>query len=172
MNTQQRLVSTMPLPKELLGESFVDEEELAAKILHGVQEREGAGASHAKLKTRKRRRRNEEGPTAVKRLKEGHFDSLPTPWMTCYYNKGLLRIKRKERLVREEKYKISFDTSLQSFDGIKHRMLSNGWNLEYTSISNSTDLVVKGCIKVPSEFGHSFPEILKELKEIIADERN
>ncbi|KAH6869813.1 hypothetical protein B0T10DRAFT_593180 [Thelonectria olida] len=170
MNTQQRLVSTMPLSKELLGESFVDEEELAAKILHGVQEREGADASDTRLKTRKRRRGKEEGPT-VKRLKEGPFDSLPTPWKTCYYDKGLLRIKRKERLVREEKYKISFDTSLQSFDGIKHRMLSNGWNLEYASISNSNDLLVKGCIEVPSEFGHSFPDILKELKEIIADER-
>ncbi|KAH6869563.1 hypothetical protein B0T10DRAFT_376369, partial [Thelonectria olida] len=55
-------VSTVPLPKELLGESFVDEEELAAKILYVVQEREGADASDTRLKTRKRRRGNEEGP--------------------------------------------------------------------------------------------------------------
>ena len=66
MNTQQQLVSTVPLPKELLGESFVDEEELAAKILHVVQEREGADASDTRLKTRKRRRGNEEGPTGTR----------------------------------------------------------------------------------------------------------
>ncbi|EGY23479.1 uncharacterized protein VDAG_04917 [Verticillium dahliae VdLs.17] len=47
-------LNTMLLPEEILAESFVDEKELVAKILLGVREREGGGASDARLKTRKR----------------------------------------------------------------------------------------------------------------------
>ncbi|KAH8653910.1 hypothetical protein BGZ61DRAFT_487240 [Ilyonectria robusta] len=78
------------------------------------------------------------------RLKEGPFsDSLPTPWKAGSFVKGPLKIMWEERQVREEKYKISFDTSLHLINGIKYRMFSKGWDLKYTTVSNSDDLIVK-----------------------------
>lgn len=108
---------------------------------------------------------------AAKHLKEGPFtDSLPTPWKTDYYIEGPLEIGWKERLVREKEDKISFNTSLQPIKSIKYQMSSKGCNLIYATVSNSDNLIVKDCVKVPSEFGHSFPYILEDLKDILAKE--
>ncbi|CAM1503415.1 Fc.00g081910.m01.CDS01 [Cosmosporella sp. VM-42] len=165
MSTQERLLAALPLPKKVLEESFIDAEELAAKIRLG-KHRDCNDASSATPKKRKRRGENEEGP-AVKRSKEGSFrDSLPTPWKSDFRVEGPLRIMREERLVREEKYRISFNTSSQSINVIKERMFSKGWDLKYTTVSNSDDLI----IGVPSEFGHSIQPILEDLKEILEAE--
>ncbi|KAH7118165.1 hypothetical protein B0J13DRAFT_569600 [Dactylonectria estremocensis] len=169
MSAPQSLTATLPASEQVLNESFIGEE-LATKILPGIQQTEDADASNEASDTRKRRIEGGK-QQAVKRLKDGHFgDSLPTPWKAGSFVEGPLKIMRQERLVREEKYKISFDTSLRSINRIKDQMCSKGWNLKYTTVSNSDDLIVKVCIKVPSEFGHVFPHILEDLKEILAIE--
>ncbi|KAH7113583.1 hypothetical protein EDB81DRAFT_862506 [Dactylonectria macrodidyma] len=171
MSTQQRLIASLPTSKQVLvKESFIDGRELATKILPGIRQTEDAYAFDEAPDTRKRRRGSEERQT-VKRLKEGPCrDSLPTPWKAGSFVEGPLKIMWQERLVREEKYKVSFNTSLHFINGIKRRMSSEGWDLEYTTVTNSDDLIVKVCVKVPSEFGHSFPHILEDLKEILATE--
>ncbi|KAH7110415.1 hypothetical protein B0J13DRAFT_577915 [Dactylonectria estremocensis] len=170
MSAPQSVSATLPASRQVLKESFIRGEELATKILPGIWQTEDADASDEASDTRKRRIEGEKRQ-AVKRLKERHFrDSLPTPWKAGSFTEGPLEIMREERLVREEKYKISIDTSLRSINRIKDPMSSKGWDLKYTTVSNSDDLIVKVCVKVPSEFGHSFPHILENLKEILATE--
>ncbi|KAH7146955.1 hypothetical protein B0J13DRAFT_552942 [Dactylonectria estremocensis] len=170
MSVPQSLIAALPASKQVLKESFIGEEELATKILPGIRQTEDADASDEASDTRKRRIEGEK-QQAVKRLKERHFrDSLPTPWKADSFVEGPLKIMREERLVREEKYKISIDTSLRSINRIKDPMSSKRWDLGYITVSNSDDLIVKVCVKVPSEFGHSFPHILEDLKEILAIE--
>jgi hypothetical protein len=50
MSTQQRLIATLPISKQVLEESFIDRDELTAKILPGVRHTENVDA----LNTRKR----------------------------------------------------------------------------------------------------------------------
>ncbi|KAH7115677.1 hypothetical protein EDB81DRAFT_767597 [Dactylonectria macrodidyma] len=128
---------------QVFKESFINGEQLATKILPGIQQTEDADASNEASDTRKRRIEGEKRQ-AVKRSKERHFrDSLPTPWKADSFVEGPLKIMREERLVREEKYKISIDTSIPSINRIKDRMSSKGWDLKYTTVSNSDDLIVK-----------------------------
>ncbi|KAH8654687.1 hypothetical protein BGZ61DRAFT_486998 [Ilyonectria robusta] len=142
MSVPQSLIAALPASDQVLGESFIGEE-LATKILPGIRQTEDADASNEASDTRKRRIEGEERQ-AVKRLKETHFrDSLPTPWKASSFVEGPWKIMRKERLVREEKYKISFDTSFRSINRIKDPMRGKGWDLKYTTVSNSDDLIVK-----------------------------
>ncbi|KAH7109913.1 hypothetical protein B0J13DRAFT_614416 [Dactylonectria estremocensis] len=175
MSSQQRLTATLPASKQVLvEESFINGEELATKILPGIRQTEDADASNEASDTRKRRIDDDKGEkrlAGVKRLKERQFrDPLPTPWKASSFVEGPWKIMREERLVREEKYEISFDTFLRSINRIKDPMYSKGWDLKYTTVSNSDGLIVKVCVKVPSEFGHSFPHILEDLEEILATE--
>ncbi|KAM5361114.1 hypothetical protein ACJZ2D_013325 [Fusarium nematophilum] len=166
MSPQQRLIATLPVSKQVLEESFIDGKELATKILPGVRQIEDVDASDKAPNTRKRQRESEERQEA-KRLKGGPFrDSLPTSWKEGSYVEGPLEITWKERLVREEKYKIFIGTSLKSIDKIKDEMSSKGWDLKYATVSNSDNIVVK----VPPEFGQSFQYILEDLKEILTVE--
>ena len=48
-------------------------------------------------------------------------------------------------------------------------MFRKGWDLKYATVSNSDGLIIRVCIKVPSEFGNSFPCILKNLEEILTN---
>lgn len=187
MSAPQSLIATLPASKQVLEEElFINREELATKILAGIRQIEDVDASDEASDIRKRRIEGEKRQAgtrallsavinliclAVKRLKVGHFgDLLPTLWKAGSFVEGPLKIIREERLVREEKYKISFDTSLRSINRIKDPMCSKGWDLKYTTVSNSNDLIVKVCVKIPSEFGHSFPYILEDLKEILITE--
>jgi hypothetical protein len=97
-------------------------------------------------------------------LSMSSHDSLPTSWKSGICVEGPLRITWRERLVREEKDEISFNSSSRSINGIKQHMSSKGWDLKYTTVPNSDDLIVK----VPSEFGHSFRYILEDLNAILA----
>ncbi|KAH7112733.1 hypothetical protein EDB81DRAFT_768292 [Dactylonectria macrodidyma] len=144
MSSQQRLIATLPASKQVLvEESFINGEELATKVLPGIRQTEAADASNEASDTRKRRREGEKRQ-AVKRLKERNFrDSLPTQWKADSFVEGPLKIMREERLVREEKYKISIDTSLHSINRIKDPISSKGWDLKYTTVSNSDDIIVK-----------------------------
>ncbi|RMJ05008.1 hypothetical protein CDV36_014321 [Fusarium kuroshium] len=156
----------MPISKQVLGESFIDEEELATKILPGCQQIEGVDAFDEEPNKRKRKRESEERQ-GVKRFNGGPFkDSLPTPWKVDSYVEGPFKITREERLVREEKYTILTGTSLQSIDDIKDEMFNRGWNLKYATVSNSDDIVVK----IPSKFGHNFQDILEDLKQMLTVE--
>jgi hypothetical protein len=56
MSAQQRLISTLPASKTALMESFINRDELAAKILPGVEQTEDIDSSNEARKTRKRRR--------------------------------------------------------------------------------------------------------------------
>ncbi|CAM1503385.1 Fc.00g081610.m01.CDS01 [Cosmosporella sp. VM-42] len=166
MSTEQHLFATLPLPKGVSGESFIDEEELGSKILCDIQQREGKEALSATLKIRKRRGEEEEEPIIKRWKEEPSRDSLPTAWKAGFYVKGPLKIRWRERLVREHKYKISFNTSSQSINGVKKRMSRKGWDLKYTTVSNSDGLIVK----IPSEFGHSIHSILEDLNRKLAME--
>ncbi|KAH7110775.1 hypothetical protein B0J13DRAFT_661595 [Dactylonectria estremocensis] len=172
MSAQERLIAVLPASKQVLEEeSFINWEELASKILPGIRQTEDADASGKASDIRKRRIEDKKRRAAVKRLKQRPFrDSVPTPWKADSFVKGPLKIMREERLVREEKYNIYFDTSLHSINRIKCLMSSKGWDLKYTTVRNFDDLIVKVCVMVPSEFGHSFPHILEDLKEILATE--
>ncbi|RTE69072.1 hypothetical protein BHE90_016549 [Fusarium euwallaceae] len=164
MSDQQRLVATLPVSKQVLEESFIDRDELTAKILPGVRHTEDTNV----FNTRKRGRESEE-MQAGKRFKGSprpSKDSLPTPWKVDSYAEGPWKITREERLVREEKYTILIDTSLQSIDDIKAEISSKGWDLKYAAVRNSDSIVVK----IPSEFGHNYQDILEDLKEILAVE--
>ncbi|KAH7111576.1 hypothetical protein EDB81DRAFT_763303 [Dactylonectria macrodidyma] len=111
MSAPQSLIPTLPASDQVLKGSFMGGEDLATKILPGIQQTEDADASDEASNTRKRRIEGEKRQ-AVKRLKERHFgDSLPTPWKADSFVEGPLKIMREGRLVREEKYKISVDTS-------------------------------------------------------------
>ncbi|RSL40145.1 hypothetical protein CEP51_016729 [Fusarium floridanum] len=163
MSAQQHLIATLPVSKSVLQESFIDEKELANKILPGFQQIEGVNAFDEEPNKRKRKRESEERQE-VKRFKGGPFkDSLPTPWKVESYVQGPLKITREERLVREEKYTILTGTSLRSIDDIKDEMFNKGWDLKCATVSNSDDIVVK----IPSEFGHNFEDILEDLKETL-----
>ncbi|KAH7118231.1 hypothetical protein B0J13DRAFT_613129 [Dactylonectria estremocensis] len=145
MSSQQRLTAILPASKQVLvEESFINGEELATKILPGIRQTEDADASNEASDTRKRRIGGEKRLAGVKRLKERQFrDPLPTPWKASSFVEGPWNIMREERLVREEKYEISFDTSLRSINRIKDPMYSKGWDLKYTTVSNSDGLIVK-----------------------------
>ncbi|KAM9873873.1 hypothetical protein VDGL01_12052 [Verticillium dahliae] len=164
MSARQRLIATLPVSKQVLEESFIDGDELTTKILPGIRHTENVDA----LNTRKRGRESEE-MQAAKRSKGSprpFGDSLPTPWKVDSYVEGPLEITREERLVREEKYKIFIDISIQSLNNIKGRMTGKGWDLMYAAVSNSGNIVVE----VPPEFGHRFQDILEDLKEILTVE--
>ncbi|KAH7109159.1 hypothetical protein B0J13DRAFT_534829 [Dactylonectria estremocensis] len=144
MSAQQRLIATLPASKPVLeGESFINGEGLSSKILPGIRQTEDADASGQASDTRKRRIKGETRQ-AAKRLKQRPFrDSLPTQWKAGSFVEGPLKILREERLIQQEKYKISFGTSLHSINRIKHPISSKGWDLKYTTISNSDDRIVK-----------------------------
>ncbi|KAH6953697.1 hypothetical protein BKA56DRAFT_239657 [Ilyonectria sp. MPI-CAGE-AT-0026] len=164
MSVPQSLVAALPAPMQAFANSFIDEE-LATKILPGIRYIEDADSFGEASDTRKRRREDEEPQAAAKRLKEMHFrDSLPTPWKVSSFDKGPLEIMREERLVREEKYKISIDTPI-SVNRIKDLMSSKGWDLKYTI--NADNFIVKVIVEVASEFGYSFLQILDDLEKIL-----
>jgi hypothetical protein len=184
MDTQQHLIAAPPIPKEASDRSFTNEEELAAEILLSIQQN-GAPASNAEPKTRKGQKENKDQrksmstrsaisinliSLAAKRFKRPIRDSLPPPWTVGYYIEGPLNIMKKERLIREKKYKIFFNASLKSIHNIAHRMHSKGWDLKYATIGNFNDPIINHCIMVPPEFGHVFADILSELQLAITAE--
>jgi hypothetical protein len=60
MSAQQHLIATLPVSKSVLQESFIDEKELANKILPGVRQIQDVGASDKAPNIRKRQRESEE----------------------------------------------------------------------------------------------------------------
>lgn len=60
MSAQQHLIATLPVSKHVLEESFIDDEELATKILPGFQKVEGADAPDEEPNKRKRKKESEE----------------------------------------------------------------------------------------------------------------
>ncbi|RMI90290.1 hypothetical protein CDV36_016634, partial [Fusarium kuroshium] len=102
-----------------------------------------------------------------------HFDtdSLPTPWKTTCVSRGRCKITRKERLVREEKYYIEFDGPLEVVDVIQRQMGEKGWDLGYQFRQSSNEATVVRCfVSIPSEFGLSLREILKDLKLAVGED--
>ena len=66
------------------------------------------------------------------------------------------------------RYRVEFDASEAKLAIIQLQMDEKGWDLDYRTSQGPEDIEYRRCVViVPSEFGHSFSNILEDLQRTV-----